>query len=283
MPMTSPALDSASRLARLAPEAADPARVARVVADALAAGATAALATVVERQGSAPGTPGQKLVVVEGDRAFGTVGGGAVEKAVLAALVELVDGAREAPELRTFALGPELGMCCGGRLVVLLEPLLAPVPVLVVGAGHVATALAPVLARLGFAVTVADEREAWIDGRPELPGVTFVEGAFDEVGARVPTSGACLVMTHDHGLDQRVVEWALARGFAFVGGIGSRAKAERTRQRLAHKGVAEADRARVRMPLGVDVGARTPDEIAVSVAAELVQFRAARRRPSRKA
>jgi xanthine dehydrogenase accessory factor len=235
------------------------------------------MATVIERHGSAPGTPGQKLLVCADGTCMGTVGGGAVERAVLEALVGMVRDATEAPrhEVRTFKLGAELGMCCGGRLVVLLEPLLARVPALVVGGGHVASALAPLLAKVGFAVTVVDERERWSEeGR--LEGVRCVSGAFDEAGESVDPSGICLVMTHDHALDQRAIEWALRRGFAFVGGVGSRAKAERTRQRLEFRGVCEADWARVRMPLGVDIGARSPEEIAVAIAAEMIAWLKAR-------
>jgi xanthine dehydrogenase accessory factor len=97
------------------------------------------------------------------------------------------------------------------------------------------------------------------------------------VGRGLPEHAAVLVMTHDHALDQEVVEWALRRGFAFVGGVGSRAKAKRTRDRLVHKGFGDADVARVRMPIGVDVGARLPEEIAVAIAAEMIAWRRAPR------
>ena len=82
-----------------------------------------------------------------------------------------------------------------------------------------------------------------------------------------------LVMTHDHQLDQAAIEWALARGFGFVGGVGSRAKAVRTRARLEAKGQPEAEIARVRMPVGADIGARSPAEISVAIAAELIAWR----------
>lgn len=246
-----------------------------MVLDAAAAslrrGVCGAMATVLERHGSAPGTPGQKLFLGADGACVGTVGGGAIERAVLSALRALVDDAEAKHDVREFRLGPELGMCCGGRLRVLLEPMAALVPCLVVGGGHVATATAPLLAKVGFAVTVVDARDAWgEEGR--IPGVRCVTGEFDEVGTSVDPRGACLVMTHDHQLDQRVVEWALRRGFAYVGGVGSRAKAERTRQRLEAKGFSEADRARVRMPIGLDVGARLPDEIAVAIAAEMIAW-----------
>jgi xanthine dehydrogenase accessory factor len=171
-------------------------------------------------------------------------------------------------------------MCCGGKQVVLVEPLVGLVPALVVGGGHVATAVAPVLAKVGFSVTVVDAREAWAEEEGRIPNVQRVLGEFDEIGKDFDARGICLVMTHDHGLDQRAIEWALRRGFAFVGGVGSRAKAARTRQRLEAKGFSEADCTRVHMPLGVAIGARTPDEIAISVAAELIAWHKARIRES---
>lgn len=233
-------------------------------------GVRSVMATVIERHGSAPGTPGQKLLLAEDGTCIGTVGGGAVEREVLEALVKMLE-AGSAPEARGFKLGPELGMCCGGQMKVMFEPIEALVPCLVVGAGHVATAVAPLLAKVGYAVTVVDSRDRWgEEGR--IPGVRTVVGDYDDL-ADVDVRGAFLVMTHDHALDQQAIEWALRKGFAYVGGVGSRAKAERTRQRLAAKGFSEADRARVRMPIGINIGARLPEEIAISIAAEMVAWK----------
>jgi xanthine dehydrogenase accessory factor len=161
--------------------------------------------------------------------------------------------------------------------------------VVVVGAGHVGAFTAPLLASLSFRITLVDSREEAADparlaalppaptGLPEA--VRLLHGDHDdpEILRGLPADlgrAAALVMTHDHALDQTVVEWALGRGFGFVGGVGSRAKAARTRDRLELKGFAAADIARVRMPVGVDVGARTPAEIGVAIAAELVAWRA---------
>ena len=264
------AADVASR--SRAPRPGSAADVLAAAAACAQRGVRAAMATVVERHGSAPGTPGQKLVLAADGTCVGTVGGGAIEREVLVELERIVGDRAAKHAVRSFALGPELGMCCGGRVEVLVEPIEALVACLVVGGGHVATALAPLLARVGFAVTVVDAREDWgAEGR--IAGVRCVAGEFDEVGRDIDPSGVCLVMTHEHALDQRAIEWALRRGFAFVGGVGSRAKAERTRQRLEAKGFSDQDRARVRMPLGLGVGARLPDEIAVSIAAEMVAWR----------
>lgn len=256
-------------------EPAEPPRVMAFAAERAARGVRGAMATVIERHGSAPSTPGQKLWIGSDRSCVGTVGGGAVEREIMAALRDMSERPDAKHEIRTFKLGAELGMCCGGQVVALLEPIHGLVACLIVGGGHVATAVAPMLARVGFAVTVVDAREEWgKEGR--IPGVRTVVGDHDDVGLTVPTTGALLVMTHDHALDQAAIEWALKRGFAFVGGIGSRAKAQRTRDRLAAKGFSEADVARVRMPLGVSIGARLPDEIAVSVTAEMVAWRRSR-------
>jgi len=245
-------------------------------------GVRGALATVLARHGSAPSTPGQKLFAAADGTCIGTVGGGAVEREVLSALEAMLARDEAEHETRTFQLGQELGMCCGGRVEVFFEPIEPVVPCLVVGGGHVASALAPLLARIGFLVTVVDEREEW--GRSgRIEGVRCIVGEFDDPECDLtPVTApqtAVLAMTHDHGLDQRVIEWALTRGAGFVGGVGSRAKAKRTRDRLEAKGFGAADLARIRMPLGLDVGARLPDEIAVAIAAEMVAWRRHRERP----
>ncbi len=256
-------------------EPAEPPAVLAAAAERARAGLRGALATVIERHGSTPSTPGQKIWVGADGSCIGTVGGGAVEREVMAALADMAERDDAKHEVRTFKLGAELGMCCGGRVLVLLEPIHGLLPCLIVGGGHVATAVAPMLARVGFAVTLVDSRDEWgKEGR--LPGVRSIVGSHDEVGREMKTHGAFLVMTHDHGLDQEAIEWALRRGFAFVGGVGSRAKAQRTRDRLTAKGFSEADVGRVRMPLGVSIGARLPEEIAISVTAEMIGWRRSR-------
>ena len=267
-----PGSPAAERAALPVPLTATAAQVLAIAAQCAAAGTRGAMATVLERHGSAPGTAGQKLYLGDDGTCLGTVGGGAIERATLEVLKATVEDPLAKHRVRSFKLGAELGMCCGGRLEVLIEPIEGVTPCLIVGGGHVATAVAPLLARIGFAVTVVDAREEW-SGADRIPGVRCVNGEVDDVGKEMDPRGVCLVMTHDHQLDHAAIAWALERGFAFVGGVGSRAKAERTRQRLEARGVAAADRERVRMPLGVDIGARLPEEIAVSIAAEMVAWR----------
>ncbi|XXY52440.1 XdhC family protein [Sorangium sp. So ce269] len=326
-------------LSQVIPRTASPHDVLRAALGALEAGRRVVLASVVARHGSAPSTPGQKLCLLDDLTAIGTIGGGAVERAALGMMGRALDELVTTPKLETFRLGPSLGMCCGGSVEILIEPMLPAEHVLVIGAGHVGAFAAPLLASLGFRVTLCDARAAAADpARVQLPAplagalpaplagalpaplagalpaplagalpaplagalpahdraqeepgpalgeqvrVVLADHDDPEVTAGMPRDlgeAAALVMTHDHGLDQAAIEWALARGFGYVGGVGSRAKAARTRARLEAKGVAERDVARVRMPVGVDIGARTPAEISVALAAELVAWRAGRRR-----
>ena len=117
------------------------------------------MATVLERHGSAPGTAGQKLYLAADGTCLGTVGGGAIEHATLEALQAIVADPLAKHAVREFKLGAELGMCCGGRVEMLVEPIEGIVPCLIVGGGHVATAVAPLLVKVGFAVTVIDDLE----------------------------------------------------------------------------------------------------------------------------
>ncbi|MCC6552036.1 MAG: XdhC family protein [Polyangiaceae bacterium] len=277
---------------QIIPRTALPHEVMRVALDALERGRRAVLASVIARRGSAPSTPGQKLCLLEDRTAVGTVGGGAVEKAVLARMASALEDPASEPKVETFRLGATLGMCCGGAVDVLVEPMHPAVHVLVIGAGHVGTHAAPLLAALGFRVTLCDAREAAADLSRLVPLATtgaaaapvrLVHADHDDPEVTAPFAGAyaeaaVVVMTHDHALDQAAIEWALRHRFGFVGGVGSRAKSTRTRERLEAKGVAPEDIARVRMPVGLDIGARTPAEIGVALAAELIAWRAGRHR-----
>ena len=264
------------------PTTALPQEVLRAALDALDRGHRVVLASVVERRGSTPSTPGQKLVLLDDRTALGTIGGGAIERVVLTTMREVLADPERTAKMETFRLGPSLGMCCGGSVDILIEPLVPEAHALIVGAGHVGIFLAPLLASLGYHVTVCDSREEAADparlpaGRPIR--LLHADPDDPEVLQGFPLDRAtsvALVMTHDHQLDQAAIEWALARGFGFVGGVGSRAKATRTRQRLEMKGAAAAEIARIRMPVGVDIGARSPAEIGVAIAAELVAWRSA--------
>ncbi|XXF77119.1 xanthine dehydrogenase accessory protein XdhC [Myxococcaceae bacterium GXIMD 01537] len=249
------------------------------VAALLAEGRPFVLATVIESAGSTPQKPGAKLAVLEDGTLRGTVGGGAIEHQIIQAALALL-GAPERTRVLETHLTHELGMCCGGRMKVFLEKHGAPARLTVFGAGHVAKELAALARHVGFRVTVVDARPEWALAE-RFPGCDVRLADPDDYARALP-GGAdryFCVTTHDHPLDQAVVEALLHKPSAYLGVIGSRRKAERFRMRLRAAGADAAAIERLRSPMGVPIDALTPEEIAVSIVGELIQVRRRTRTP----
>jgi len=238
-----------------------------------AAGRRFALLTVVESRGFTPQKPGNHMLVADDGEAAGTIGGGAIEHACLdEARALLASG--EATRIIKKQLTTELGMCCGGEMVVHLEVLEAQPRLFVFGAGHVARPLAALAATTGFGVTVVDARPEWLNAE-RFPHAAR-ELRDPEAAARelaLEPSDSVVVTTHDHALDQRVVQELLKRELRFTGLIGSFAKQRKFALRLRARGFDDETIARLRTPVGLAIGAQTAEEIAVSIVAELVAVR----------
>jgi xanthine dehydrogenase accessory factor len=230
------------------------------------------LATVTATRGFTPRKAGAHMLIAEGGESVGTVGGGTIEHRVREEAASLLE-AGGTNELRHH-LTRDLGMCCGGEMSVFLE-LVEPAPRLFVfGAGYIAKPLAAIAAGCGFAVTVIDARDDW--AAPErFPTSELCLREPESFARELETSAAdwAVVMTHDHACDQRVVQELLRRPLRFVGMIGSTAKQRKFALRLRARGFSDDDIARLRSPLGVAIGGETPEEIAVSVVAELIAVR----------
>jgi xanthine dehydrogenase accessory factor len=233
------------------------------------------LATVIATQGSTPQKAGSKLVVLENGELRGTVGGGAIEKQIIEAALALFAAPGDTRTIETH-LTHDLGMCCGGRMTVFLERIGAPPALFIFGAGHVSKELCALAAAVGFRVTVSDTRAEWLT-EARFPAATRLLSPCDDV-ARTVEGGPntyCCVMTHDHPLDQACVEVLLPRPLRYLGVIGSRRKAERFRARLRQAGFPEEQIARLESPMGLPIEAETPQEIAVSMVAQLIAVRRA--------
>ena len=239
----------------------------------VAAGQPFVLATVIESAGSTPQKPGSKLVVLGDGSLRGTVGGGAIEHQIIQAALALLQAPERTRVIETH-LTHELGMCCGGRMKVFLEKHGAAARLTVFGAGHVAKELAALAHHVGFRVTVVDARSEWAS-RERFPDCELLLKDPADHARTLEGGPDCYfcITTHDHPLDQAVVEALVARPSAYLGVIGSRRKAERFRMRLRAAGVDEAAVERLRSPMGVDIGALTPEEIAVSIVGELIRVR----------
>jgi xanthine dehydrogenase accessory factor len=242
--------------------------VAEAVLAVLASGERGALATVVRTSGSTPQQPGARLLLRPDGSTVGTVGGGAIEHAVMQAL----HAARRSgtSELLERHLARDLGMCCGGSMEVFIEPIEGAPRLHIFGAGHVARATAPLALGIGFDVRVVDEREE-LNTPERFPGCTLdLRDASAVLKTRpLGESDWVLIVTHDHQLDQQVLELCLRQKPRYLGLVGSRRKLLRIIQRLGQKD-STLSFEHVHSPVGLDVGAVGPEEIAISIAAELV-------------
>lgn len=156
-----------------------------------------------------------------------------------------------------------------------LERIDPPPRIWLFGGGHVAAALAPVLAALEFQLIVVDERAEWADPARFPAGARVLDADPQDVLRREPPAPGdhVLVVTHDHGLDETLIRLLAPHPLAWLGLVGSRGKWARFRRRLEAREVDPAALDRVRCPVGADIGAVTPAEIAVSIAADLVAHR----------
>jgi xanthine dehydrogenase accessory factor len=243
-------------------------------------GTPCALATVVRTAGSTPRKAAARMLVLGDGRVIGTIGGGRVEKEVTdAAVALLAEGAAARPKLLRYHLTHELAMCCGGEMEVFVEPLVPAPPLIICGGGHVAHALVPLARRCGFAPILVEEAEEMASAE-RFPDAERIVDSFDvRDWSEVPLDDRSyvVVVTRDHAQDQALLEQLIGRELAYLGLIGSRRKIEMFKQRLSARGVDPARFERLHAPIGLDIGAETPEEIAVAIVAELIQARAARR------
>ncbi|HEY2733781.1 MAG TPA: XdhC family protein, partial [Polyangiales bacterium] len=244
-------------------------------------GQRGALATVVRTAGSAPQSPGARLLLRSDGSVVGTVGGGAIERVVLEALQQTLQTG--ASEIMVRELGYDLGMCCGGRMEVLIEPIDVSPRLTLFGAGHVAKPTAALARNVGFEVRVVDER-AELATSERFPNCTIE--LRDPVSVlRRERFGArdwLLIMTHDHQLDEQLLALAIEQGPRYIGFIGSERKVFRTLQRTAATHGAR-DLSRVYAPVGLKLGAIGPEEIAVSIVSELIALRRGEEAPHMRA
>jgi xanthine dehydrogenase accessory factor len=240
-------------------------------------GQKCALATIVEVRGSIPSFETAKLLVREDGSILGTVGGGCVEAEVWNAARQVIETGQ--PKRLTFNLGQDAaydnGLICGGQLDVFVEPVLPQPRAFVFGAGHISKSLCNVLSLAGFGVSVIDDREAFAN-RERFPDADEVlAGEYEEVypTLAVNESSYVVIVTRGHRDDMRVLRWAAGTPARYVAMIGSKRKVISVIKELEKEGVPRAALERIHAPMGLDIGAVTPEEIAISVAAEMIAFR----------
>lgn len=236
----------------------------------------AALATVVATKGSTPAKVPTRMLVTFHGRHAGTVGGGCVEADVIRAARDVIDTGR--PTTLSFRLVGEeaerTGIACGGIVDVMVEPLEDP-RVVIVGAGHVGQAVSRLAADVGLEVTVVDDRPDFANAErfPEASEVIVADLQALADTVKVGRRTAILVMTRGHAEDYGVLKWALETPAGSIGVLGSKSKRKRFVDDLVAEGYDKERVDEVHMPVGLDLGAETVPEIAVSIVAQLVASR----------
>jgi xanthine dehydrogenase accessory factor len=240
-------------------------------------GQKCALATIVEVNGSIPSYESAKILVREDGSMLGTIGGGCVEAEVWNAARDVIES--EKPKHLTFSLGQDAaydnGLICGGQLNVFVEAIVPEPAAIIFGAGHISKSLAQVSQMAGFAVSVVDNREAFAN-RERFPQVEEViaaeyEEAFERLN--VNSSTYLIIVTRGHRDDMRVLRWAITTEARYIAMIGSKRKVIGVLREFEKEGLPREQFERIHAPMGLEIGAITPEEIAVSVAAEMIAVR----------
>lgn len=248
----------------------------QTILDAKREGRTVALATVVRAQGSVPRHATSKMLVFSDGETVGTVGGGELEsRAIETSKQALRDGQAR---LETFSLaGPRedaVGVC-GGQVEVFIEPLLPPPTVLVLGCGHVGKAVAHLAKWLGFRVVVSDDREELCAPEHIPDADLYLPGEVAAVLSHTSIDGQTYVVavTRGYPFDVAALPILLETEAPYIGVIGSRRRWATAVKELRAMGIEEAALKQVRSPIGLHLGAETPEEIAVSIMAEIIMLR----------
>jgi xanthine dehydrogenase accessory factor len=240
------------------------------------AGQRGALATIVHTNGSIPSYESSRMLVREDGSILGTIGGGCVEADVWAAAKEVM--AKESPRKLVFQLNNEAsfdnGLICGGTVEIFVEPILPQPVVYLFGGGHVSTAVAKAAHAVGFGVAVIDDRAAFANLQ-RFPMAQEVFTSYEDAFVKLQPgpSSYLVIVTRGHKEDMRVLAWAVRTQARYVGMIGSKRKVLGVYKALEKEGYRPEEFERVFAPVGLDIGALSPEEIAVSIAAELVAVR----------
>ncbi|MBU2601697.1 MAG: XdhC/CoxI family protein [Actinobacteria bacterium] len=249
----------------------------RTMADLADQGTPFVLATVIESVGSTPRKAGSKMIVMADGRTVDTVGGGKVEAQVIADSVEALK--RGVSEVKEYDLRPTgehaLGMVCGGHVKVFLEVHVPSNTLLIIGAGHIGQKLCPMAKALEFRVIVLDARAEYAnaDRFPLADGI--VVGHPKDVAELVAIDDRThiVIVTHGHMHDKDALRSVAGAGAGYVGMIGSRGKVKTVLSELMEEGVSAEVLAKVKAPIGLDLGGHTPGEVSLSILAQVVAER----------
>ena len=241
-------------------------------------GETIALVTIVKTKGSTPREIGAKMLVNKNGLVAGTIGGGITEARIMEKAKQALKEGKG--KLLDYHLTKEQaaldeGAICGGEMKVFIDILQPKEEVLIFGAGHIAVCLSKLAKTVGFKVTIIDDREEFVnqDRFPEADKIIAEETEKALTHLKITPSTYIIIVTRGHLKDEEVLGSVIRSGATYIGMIGSRKKNTTVFQQLEEQGILAQELKKVHAPIGVDIGAQTPEEIAVSIMAEIIQVR----------
>lgn len=242
-------------------------------------GQKCALATIVQVNGSIPSYESAKMLVREDGSMLGTIGGGCVEADVWSAAREVID--TEKPKHLNFSLGQDAaydnGLICGGQLNIFVEPVIPQPKLFIFGGGHVSKSISKIAHIAGFSTIIVDDREQFANAdrfpEAEATHAEEYESVFPKLN--ITSSSYLVIVTRGHRDDMRVLRWAVTTPAKYVAMIGSKRKTISVIQELEKEGMARELFQKIHAPMGLEIGAESPEEIAVSVVAEMIAVRRA--------
>ncbi len=242
-------------------------------------GETSVLVTITNTKGSTPREVGAKMLVTSSEF-FGTIGGGALEWMALEKARSLLKA--EEKQKMSVPLCSKAHQCCGGYVELFFDILRPKPQILIFGAGHVSQSLLEVLAGTAFECHVIDERSEWIEAaqrkKYQLTNLVLethqksILEWIDQESPKWHSATYAVVMTHDHGLDEDIIEKLVPLNLKYLGLIGSRTKRQRFFSRLADKGLTSEQLEQVHCPMGIPLGSKAPKEVALSIGMEVLRY-----------
>ncbi len=240
-------------------------------------GQKCAVATIVRVNGSIPSYQSAKLLVREDGSILGTIGGGCVEAEVWNAAREVIETERS--RSLDFNLGQDVaydnGLICGGQLTIFVEPVIPQPRAIIFGAGHISKSICTFASAAGFAATVIDDRETYAN-RDRFPDADeVIAGEYENVFPRLSVNHTAyiVIVTRGHRDDMRVLRWAVDQPARYIAMVGSRRKVLNVVREFEKEGVPRDAFERIQAPMGLEIGAISPEEIAISVVAEMIACR----------
>ncbi|OFX43124.1 MAG: hypothetical protein A2046_13165 [Bacteroidetes bacterium GWA2_30_7] len=248
-------------------------RIFQKISEGINENNSSALCIVVNSQGSTPRKAGAKMIVYEDGQIDGTIGGGSIEKQVIVDALAQIK--LNSPLFKKYNLAEDLGMHCGGKMEIYIEPLICKIDLFIFGAGHIGRVIARYSLDFGFQPTLIDERPEVINN-VNIPNCNFVNKNYlesiDEL--HINQSSYIVLVTHKHKFDEDILAKIGKMQYKYLGMIGSKNKIAIARKRFINeKLLSEKELNKVDMPIGIKFNAQTPEEIAISIIAKLIDVK----------